>query len=210
MLSGLTGRRPQFKAVTRGGLLSIGLILGLGLSACTTVEGTNALTDVGTFEREVMSETLRGVGMIDKEVKPEDVNRRGPLVLPKDDKNLPAPQEGDDKVADLLPEDSAKVRVDATGLSAADIQRIKDARVIDVNSSSGRPLTQAEIQKLTAKMKQPQLNTGPRPLYFPPEEYFTTVKGQDVVCLAPNGELVPLNDKACPPAVRKALEAQAN
>ena len=41
MLSGLTGRRPQFKAVTRGGLLSIGLLLGLGLSACTTVEGTN-------------------------------------------------------------------------------------------------------------------------------------------------------------------------
>ena len=73
MLSGLTGRRPHFKAVTRGGLLSLGLILGLGLSACTTVEGTNALTDVGTFEREVMSETLRGVGMIDKEQKSEEI-----------------------------------------------------------------------------------------------------------------------------------------
>ena len=209
MLSGLTGRRPHFKAVTRGAMLSIGLVVGLGLSACTTVEGTNALTDPVTFEREVMSETLRGVGMIDKETKPEETNRRGPLVLPKSGAPLPAPQDAD-TTADLLPADSDKVTVDTSTLSPEDLLRIKNARVVDVNSSSGRPLTQAEIQKLTAKMKQPVLNKGPRPLYFPPEEYFTTVKGQDTVCLAPNGELVPLDDKSCPPSVRKALEAQAN
>lgn len=208
MLSGLTGRRPHFEAVTRGAMLSVGLLVGLGLSACTTVEGTNALTDPVTFEREVMSETLRGVGMIDKETKSEEINRRGPLVLPKSGAPLPAPQDAD-TTADLLPADSDKVTVDTSSLSPEDLQRIKNARVVDVNSSSGRPLTPAEIQKLTAKMKQPVLNKGPRPLYFPPEEYFTTVKGQDTVCLAPNGELVPLDDKACPPSVRKALEAQA-
>ena len=31
-----------------------------------------------------------------------------------------------------------------------------------------------------------------------------------MVCLAANGELVPLTDKSCPPEVRKALAAQAN
>ena len=50
---------------------------------------------------------------------------------------------------------------------------------------------------------------GPRPLYLPPEEYFTTVKGQDTVCLAANGEIVPVTDKACPAEVRKALQAKA-
>ena len=45
------------------------LLLSAGLGACTTVEGTNALTDVGTFEREVATETLKGLGMVPQETK---------------------------------------------------------------------------------------------------------------------------------------------
>ncbi len=45
----------------------------LGLAACTTVEGTNAFKDGNTFEREVMSETLRGLGVLEREEK-EDIS----------------------------------------------------------------------------------------------------------------------------------------
>jgi hypothetical protein len=58
-------------------------------------------------------------------------------------------------------------------------------------------------------MTAAKLKGGPRPLYLPPEEYFTTVQGKDTVCLAADGAIVPINDKACPPEVRKALLAQA-
>ena len=54
MRIGLSGQRAARVAVSRAGLASLGLVLALALGACTTVEGTNALTDVGTFEREVI------------------------------------------------------------------------------------------------------------------------------------------------------------
>ncbi|MBN9316914.1 MAG: hypothetical protein J0I99_14325 [Devosia sp.] len=210
MLSGKTGRRPSYSAVSRGGLLAFSLIVGAGLSACTTTEGTNALTDVGTFEREVAVETLKGMGMMDREQKDENVVPRGPLVIPKSAAVLPAPADAKaDKTAELLPKDSSTVQIDTTNLSEADLKRLRNARVVDLRTIAGRPLTEAEQRQLTARMTAAKLQSGPRPLYLPPDEYFTTVKGKDTVCLAANGDLVPLDDKACPPEIRKALLAQA-
>ncbi|MCS6759596.1 MAG: hypothetical protein MO852_12035 [Candidatus Devosia euplotis] len=40
------------------------LVFALALAACTTVEGTNALSDPATFEREVMNFTAHGIGLI--------------------------------------------------------------------------------------------------------------------------------------------------
>jgi len=210
MLSDLTGRRPTFKAVTRGGLLSLGLVLGLGLSACTTTEGTNALSDIGTFEREVVTETMKGMGVLEREGKAENAERRGPLVLPKSNASLPAPQVGTVSKAALIPEDSSRVQIDTSNISDADLKRLRNARVVDLRTLNGRPLTETESKQLTARMTAAQLKGGPRPLYLPPEEYYTTVKGQDMVCLATTGELVPLTDPSCPPEVRKALAAQGN
>lgn len=210
MLSGKTGRRPSFSAVSRGRLLVLGLVVGVGLSACTTTEGTNALSDVGTFEREVATETLKGMGLMDRELKDENVVPRGPLVIPKSAATLPAPADPKaDKVSSLLPEDSKTVQIDTTNLSEADLSRLRNARVVDLRTIDGRPLTETEARQLTARMKAAKLQSGPRPLYLPPEEYFTTVGGKDTVCLAANGELVPLSDQACPPEVRKALLAKA-
>lgn len=209
MLSDLTGRLPSFRAVSRGGLLTIGLVFGLGLSACTTTEGTNALSDIGTFEREVMVETMKGMGMMDREEKAENAERRGPLVLPKTTAVLPAPQAAT-RSAELLPEDSSRVQIDASNISEEDMKRLRNARVVDLRTLNGRPLTEVETKQLTARMNAAKLKGGPKPLYLPPDEYYTTVKGQDMVCLAANGELVPLNDTSCPPEVRKALAAQAN
>ena len=84
MRNGLTGQRAALSAAMRAGLLAIGLLLTAGLSACTTVEGTNAMTDFGTFEREVMITTARGVGLVPGETaKDEPTQARAPLVLPK-------------------------------------------------------------------------------------------------------------------------------
>lgn len=210
MLNMVSGRRPDFKAVSRAGLLSLTLILSAGLAACTTTEGTNALSDIGTFEREVMTDTMKGMGLLEREQKDENIQPRAPLVLPKS-ASLPPP--ADSKVATaetLLPEDAANARIDTSGLSEADIKRLRNARVVDLRTLDGRPLTDAEAKQLTARFTAARLKGGARPLYLPPEEYFTTVKGKDMVCLAPNGELVPLDDKSCPPAVRKALAAQVN
>ncbi len=210
MLSGSTGRRPSHIAVTRAGLLAAGLVLGLGLSACTTTEGTNALTDVSTFEREVMTETMKGMGMMDREEKDENVTPRGPLVLPKASAALPTPEDAKaDKAAELLPKDSNMVQIDTSSISEADLKRLRNARVVDLRTMDGRPLTEVEAKQLTARMTAAQLKSGPRPLYLPPEEYFTTVGGQDTVCLASNGDLVPVTDKSCPPEIRKALLAKA-
>lgn len=204
MLSDLTGRRPSFKAVTRGGLLMVGLAFSLGLSACTTTEGTNALSDIGTFEREVLNETMMGMGMLERTEKAENAERRGPLVLPKSTGSLPPPADAT-KTASLLPEDSSRVQIDTSNLSDDDLKRLRNARVVDLRSTSGRPLTEVETKQLTARMTAAKLKGGPRPLYLPPDEYYTTVKGQDMVCLAKNGELVPITDPSCPPEVRKAL-----
>jgi len=179
-------------------------LVSLGLSACTTTEGTNAFTSAQTFETEVMDKTAAGLGLIPQEVKPDPTNPRGPLVMPKDTKTLPPPEK-DTQVASQLPVDSAQPKVDTAGLSQTDIARIRHVRVVDVNTPDGRPLTAAELQKLTGKMKAYQLSSK-RSIFTPPEQYFTLSAGQqDMVCLAKNGDLVSVNDPNCPLEIRKAL-----
>lgn len=200
----LTGRPSAFRTVTRAGLLSLALAAALALSGCTTTEGTNAMGDFGTFEREVMTETLVGLGGIPREQKEEPKTPRAPLVLPKDSSTLPAPST---KTAEAqLPEDSDKVQIDASGLTDADISRLRNARVVDLRTLSGRPLTDSEAMKLTANMTAARLKPGARPLYLPPDEYFTTVAGTELVCAAKNGDLVPLDSKECPEEIRKAMK----
>jgi hypothetical protein len=204
MRSDSYGRRPAVLAVTRTALFSAAILLGLGVSACTTTEGTSAMTDFGTFEREVMTSTLQGLGMVDRPEKEETNTRRAPLVLPKQTASLPAPTQ---EKTDLLPADSTNVQIDTAGLTEEDLKRLRNARVVDLRTLSGRPLTDVEARQLTARMTAAQLKGGPRPLYLPPDEYFTVVGGQDMVCLAKNGDLVPFNDKACPEEIRRALQA---
>ena len=195
MVFDLTGRRAA--------VLAAMLLVSAGLSACTTTEGTNAFTDPGTFEREVVDTTAAGIGLIPPPPEKPDPGTRGPLVMPKDTKDLPPPE--DDKTAALLPVDSDKVSVDTTGLTQADIERLKHVRVVDLNTPDGRPLTKAELAKLTARMKAYRIS-GKRSIFVPPEQYFElSGDKEDLVCLAPNGELVPVNDPACPAEIRKAL-----
>lgn len=199
----LTRRSPAIAAVTRAALLSLALVAGFALSACTTTEGTNAMGDFGTFEREVMTETLVGLGGIPRVEKEEPKTPRAPLVLPRDTKSLPAPTT--QTASAQLPEDSDKVQIDATGLSEADLSRLRNAKVVDLRTLSGRPLTDQEAQILTARMTAAQLKPGARPLYLPPDEYFTTVAGTELVCATKSGELVPLDSKDCPEEIRKAM-----
>jgi len=199
---------PPWPQLFRGaGLKTVagfGLMLVV-LSGCTTIEGTNAFVDVATFEREVMSETIKGIGLIPREEKPAIKTPRAPLVLPGHDQTLPAPTQTN---LDALPKDSDSVQIDMSGISEADLQRLRNARVVDLRSLSGRPLTEAETRQLTAQMSAARLkSSGPRPLYLPPDRYFTTINNVDMVCLAPNGALVPLDDPTCPPEIRAALLA---
>lgn len=198
-----TGRRPAALAVPRLALTFLGLCAGLALSACTTTEGTNAMTDFTTFEREVMTSSLQGLGIIDREEKEETGQRRAPLALPKDTAALPAPQE-ETRVA-ALPEDSDRVQIDTTGLTEADLKRLRNARVVDLRTLSGRPLTEEETRQLTARMTAARLGSSPRPLYLPPEEYFTHVEGQDLVCMSKKGELVPIRHPDCPYEIKEAI-----
>jgi hypothetical protein len=201
-----TGRRPAILAVTRASFVIAALVLGTALSACTTAEGTNALVDPGTFEREVMTSTLQGVGMVPKNETADPTTRRGPLVLPKQTAVLPAPTT--ESVAGL-PVDSDNVQINTAGLTDADLKRLRNARVVDLRTLDGRPLTAVETKQLTARMNAGQVASRgqtKRPIYLPPESYFTTVGGKDMVCLASSGDLVPLDDKSCPPEIRKALQ----
>lgn len=207
MRKDLSGRSSAIVAATRAGLLSFAIVAGLALSACTTTEGTNAMTDFGTFEREVMTETLVGLGGMPREQKAEPTSPRAPLVLPKDSRSLPAPTEA--TAVAMLPEDSKKVQIDASNLTEEDIKRLRNARVVDLRSLSGRPLTDQEAQILTARMTAARLKPGARPLYLPPDEYFTTVSGTDLICQSASGQLVSLNSKECPEEIRKALRAPA-
>jgi hypothetical protein len=191
----LTGRRTASVAAI--------LLVAMGLSACTTTEGTNAFTDIGTFEREVMTSTAQGIGLVPKNEKPDPTNPRGALVMPKSGQPLAAPTEG--TAVAMLPEDSSAVKIDATGLSDADLARAKRTKVVSLQTPDGRPLTQAELKALTARMKEFRVSKE-RSIFTPPEEYFAvTANQQDLVCLAANGELVSVNDPACPPEIRKAL-----
>ena len=210
MRIGLTGQHSALGAVTRTGLASLGLLLAVTLSACTTVEGTNALTDFGTFEREVMMTTARGVGLVPGETPKEDLTTaRAPLVLPASGQALPAP--APKATVAQLPADSDTVRVDTTNLTEADLTRLRNAKVVDLRSVAGRPLTEQETRTLVARMQAANLvvstNTGKRPLYLPPEEYFTRVGDAELVCAVGNGELVSINDPKCPESVRKAIRA---
>lgn len=207
MRIGLIGHEGRISAAARAVLAGLALAATLALGACTTVEGTNALTDFGTFEREVMNDTARGVGLIPGPApKEEPTQARAPLVLPRAGNNLPAPST--QVAAAQLPADSNTVRIDTSHLSEADIQRLRNAKVVDLRSLSGRPLTAEEARALTARMSAAGMQVAGakgRPLYLPPDEYFTRVGSADLVCRAANGELVPLSDQRCPEEVRRAL-----
>jgi hypothetical protein len=125
-------------------------------------------------------------------------------VLPGKVANLPQPTQASEGV---LPEDSDTVQIDVSNISDEMLARLRNARVVDLRSLSGRPLTEDETRQLTARMTADRLSSGNnRPLYLPPDHYFTTVNNQDLICLAPNGDLVPLSDPRCPPEIRAALE----
>jgi hypothetical protein len=152
----------------------------------------------------VMTPTVQGLGLVPKEVKPDPTNRRGPLVLPRSTAVLPAPEDTPTDVA-ALPEDSDKATINSSALTPAEMQQLRDARVVDTHTPDGRPLTAEELRKLTAKMKSAKLSTK-RSIFVPPESYFGTVAGaNNLVCLAKNGELVAVNDPSCPPDVRSKL-----
>jgi hypothetical protein len=179
------------------------LLVATGLSACTTTEGTNAFTSAQTFETEVMDSTAQGLGLIPKPVKPDPTNPRGPLVIPKSTSVLPPPEQ--DTVTAQLPVDNKQPQIDTNGMSNADVERLRHVRVVDVNTPDGRPLTAAELQKMTARMKAFTLSSK-RSIFTPPEQYFSLTAGQqDLVCLAKNGDLVPVNDPSCPLEIRNAL-----
>jgi hypothetical protein len=197
------------KLALRGALFGSLILMGPLLNACTTTEGTNALVDPVTFEREVMRPTLEGLDILPKSEKPPPNIRRGPLVMPKQTAYLPPPTTQD--VA-ALPPDNGAVQIDTTGLTDQDMQRLRNARVVDLNTLAGRPLTAAEQKQLTARMQMAHMDiatNSERPLAMPPASYFTNVGGKDTVCKAANGELVSLNDKRCPDAIRNALGSRA-
>lgn len=173
------------------------------LAACTTVEGTNALTDPLTFEREVVRPTLQGVGMVPQEQKQAVAIERSPLVVPAAGTTPPPPQQS---VAQI-PEDRSAVTINTGGLTTADLEALRTGRVIDANSVAGRPLTEAETRQLAARMQAYRQATGQaeRSIYLPPAEYFTRVGNQNLICLAANGNLVAVNDPQCPPDVRAGL-----
>lgn len=182
-------------------------LFAVTLSACTTIEGTNALTDVGTFEREVGQETLKGLGMIPRENKAPIKTPRGFLALPKDGAAIPPPTQETDLA--MIPTDRDKAKIDTTGLSAEDLQRIRSIVVFDGLAQSGRKLTDAEIAQVTKNVQAGRLriSRSSPPLWVPDQSYFTTsVNGQEAVCLAKNGDLVSLNDPACPPEVKAQMQ----
>lgn len=172
----------------------------VSLAACTTVEGTNALVDPLTFEREVMRSTLQGVGMVPREEKPMITGERSPLVVPASGITAPPPSQS----TAVIPQDSNTVVLDRSSLTTADLEVLRSGRVIGSDALSGRPLTEAEARQLAARAAV-QNNAGQRNIYLPPAEYFRTVGGQSVVCQAANGELVPVSDPRCPPDVRASL-----
>ncbi len=92
MSSDIYGRRTAYLAAILRPLAALSVLLVLPLlSACVTAEGTNAMVDPGTFEREVMTSTLQGLDIVPQEQKPVSNERRAPLVLPKQTAQLPAP-----------------------------------------------------------------------------------------------------------------------
>ncbi len=208
MQIGLSRQPAAFVAMSRAGLAAAGLLLALALAGCTTVEGTNAMTDFGTFEREVMTTTARSVGLVGGGETKEDItNARAPLVLPASGQALPAP--APEQALAQLPTNSDTVQINTAGLSEAQLQQLRNARVVDARSLSGRPLTEQEARTLTARLQANNPNAtlvnGKRPLYLPPDEYFTRVGDANLVCATPDGDLVSINDPKCPQSVRNAI-----
>jgi hypothetical protein len=196
----------KFSGARQFGLASAIALLAASLSACTTIEGTNALTDVGTFEREVGQETLKGLGMIPRENKEPIKTPRGLLALPKDGMAVAPPSENME--AAMIPTDSDKAKFDTTGLTSEQIGRIRSIVVFDGLAQSGRKLTDAEIAQVTQNVQAGRLriDRADPPLWVPDQSYFTSGIGpQDAVCLAKNGDLVSPNDPACPPEIRAQL-----
>jgi hypothetical protein len=191
-----TGRRPALLAVAA-------LLPAFALSACTTTEGTNAFSSFQTFQDEVMDSTAVGLGLVPRETKPDPGNLRAPLVLPKDSAALPPPAPDTETAA--LPEDSSKVKIDMTGLTEEDLRNIRNARIVDAVTIGGRKLTAEEQRKLTVRLRAARAKKE-RSIFLPPEQYYSTVsRPAELVCLAANGELVAVNDPACPPEIQKAL-----
>ena len=183
------------------------------LAACTTVEGTNAFKDGETFEREVLTSTAQGIGLLPREKKEDVTSERAPLVLPKDAKVLPIPVKRTASAG--LPEDSSKVQLDTSKLTDNEIRLLRGARVIDLNTAGreGRAFTPEEMAEVARRFREQReayakaLKTGKnRPLFLPPERYFTKVNDVDLICLADNGDLVPLDSPLCPPEIKAALE----
>lgn len=192
------------RRIVRLGLLAVSA--ALALSACTTVEGTNALTDVATFEREVLRSTLQGVGMVPQEEKQAISGQRGELVVPASGSTPPPPQQS---VAEI-PQDSSSVVLDTQGLTTADLEALRSGQVISSSSVAGRPLTDAEARQLAARMAAYRRSQGmqQRSIYLPPESYFQRVGGQNLICQAANGSLVAVDDPNCPSDVRARIANQ--
>lgn len=188
----------------RAAALAAIVLASATLSACTTTEGTNAFSDFGTFDREVLTATARGVGLVPADVKPDPTNPRGALVLPKDTATLPPPENASKDVA-MLPSDSDQAKIDTAGLTQDQINQARHARVVDINTPDGRPLTAAELKQLTGKMKDVSYRSK-RSLFVPPEAYFSVdTTHENLVCLAKDGTLVAVSDPNCPIEIRNAL-----
>ncbi|HVW92432.1 MAG TPA: hypothetical protein VHB74_07475 [Devosia sp.] len=186
-------------------VLGLAVVLLLpALAACTTAEGTNAFATPATFEHEVMDSTLQGLDILPPDPPKPDPTPRAPLVMPKQVAELPPPTKDD--VAGL-PKDSDSPQVSTAGLSQADLAKLRNARVVDLQSLDGRPLTDAERRQLTARMAAATqvASSASRPLTLPPTSYFSSYKGKDAVCRASDGTLVSLSDSRCPAQIRKAL-----
>lgn len=210
MTSKTIGRRaaPLATVMTRLAALSL-LLLVPALSACTTADGTNALVDPGTFEREVMDSTLQGLAILPPKPEKGELQPRAPLVLPKQVAQLPPPASRDNAA---LPADSNNPQINTGSLSPGDLQRLRSARVVDLHTLDGRPLTDTERKQLTARMAAANMTartSGDRPLTLPPVSYFSDYKGKDTVCKATDGTLVALNDPRCPAAVKNAMRKRA-
>ena len=123
--------------------------------------------------------------------------------------------EGDIQVQRLIARDvhiarfADTVQIDASNLTEEDLRLLRNARVVDLRTVSGRPLTETEAMQFTARMISAKKYTGARPLLLPPDEYFTvSAQGNTLVCLAKNGDLVSITDPACPDEIRRALQNQ--
>jgi hypothetical protein len=208
MSSDKSGRRAAVPAAVLRLLAVLSpLLLVPALSACTTAEGTNAFATPATFEREVMTSTLQGLDIIPKDSKKPDDQTRAPLVMPKQTAQLPPPTKGGRDLA-MLPADSSNPQINTAGLTQADLDRLRNARVVDLNSLAGRPLTDSERKQLTARMQAANMQVsenGNRPLTLPPTSYFTSYQGKDAICLAKDGTLVSLKDPKCPDEIKKAM-----